>query len=244
MNKKYEEDLDSVKSLEDSETSDIEVETKSKRPSKKQEPEVRISKRTGKPVRELSEKQKQNIVKARKKAREVRERLKQMTLKEKEIKKDSLLLRELELAKKIKEHKDRLKNLACDAGLADESLRPKPKRKPYTHKPKEEDDDYEKSKKSEIEELKRQLKELQKKHNIKAQIESDDEIEVEEEEEEEEEKKVVEVKRAVVKKPVMKKVEKVPNIDERKRPPNPMERDNIGDIRDKKLQQAMLQLFS
>jgi hypothetical protein len=184
----------------------------------------------------MSEKQKQNLAKARVAARAKRAELKALRDKEKALKKDDLLIKKLMVEKKVLEHKKMIKNLAVDAGYYSESERPKPKRKPYTHKNiKEDDDEEDKYKKSEIEELKEQLKALKKKHKIITPDNSEAESETESEVEHEvikkshskpiiKPKRVIEEKekRLKPKKPIIEKDPDLPPVSSRKKNPNPM----------------------
>lgn len=239
MPRNSDDDLESVVSLEDE---DSEVDTKTKpKPVKKKEkiPEgyvpAEISKKTGKPKRIMSEKQKAALAECRKKGRAVRSEMAEMRKKEKEMKKDNLLIKKLELETKLREHKSRLQQLAISSGRIEPNEEQKKKliKKTYKKHDHLEDDDYDKSKKSEIEELKMKLKELQKKHKI--QVESDSESDSSDIELKPQArppikptikpKKVIEPEkdeRYKPKKAVMKPIEKVPDIKERRKPQNPM----------------------
>ena len=64
----------------------------------------------------MSQKQKENLAKARVAARLKRKELSDLRKQEKDIKKDSLLVRKLEVEAKVREHKAKLQQLAIKAG--------------------------------------------------------------------------------------------------------------------------------
>lgn len=244
MPRNSDDELESVVSLED-EDSEIETKIKAKTEKRKEKiPEgyvpVEISKKTGRPKRIMSEKQKLALAECRKKGREKRAQLAALRKQEKELKKDELLVKKLEVEAKVREHKSRLQQLALRAGYEPtEEEKKKIIKKTYKKHDHLEDDDYDKSKKSEIEELKQQLKKLQKKHKI---VESESESESSDIEIEESPKppikstikprRIIEPEseeRYKPKKPTIKPVEKVPNIKERKKTPNPMMNYDDGD---------------
>lgn len=259
MRSKESEETESIASFTDSEN---EVETKVKPKSKMTRPKTPAENlalgltKTGRVKREMSEAQKKVLAAARVKAREKRKELKEIRDKEKSLKNDDLLIRRLTVEKKVLEHKNMLKNLAIDAGMADESLRPKPKRKPYTHKEKDEDDDYQKSKRNEIAKLQKQLEELQIKHKVVSKKEESSDSESESEEEEivvERKKKPVKVIRKVeenkeeripVKKPVFKPDPPLPPESSRKKIENPMKHVSKGNTEDPRLRLALNSLFA
>ena len=82
--------------------------------------EREISKKTGKPKRIQSEAQKQNLVKARVKARAVRKEMSELRKAEKDLKKDALMMRRLEVEAKILSHEEQKKKLFVSAGYIDE----------------------------------------------------------------------------------------------------------------------------
>jgi hypothetical protein len=235
MVSKSDSDSESIVSLED-ENSEVETEVKPKSIKKKEKiPEgyvpVEISKKTGKPKRIMSQKQKDALAAARSKGRIVRHEMMLLKKKQKELKKDKLLMTKLEVEAEVLEHKKKLQQMAIRAGYepTEEQKKNIIGRKPYKKRDHLEDDDYDKSKKDEIAELQKQLKELQKKHKLIPQSES--ESESEEEEVKTPIKPTIKPKKVIEpekeerykpKKPTIKPVEKVPDIKERRKPQNPM----------------------
>lgn len=128
-----EEDLESITSLESESEQELEpAPIKLKKNVKKTietkgEPEVQYTK-TGRIKKPMSEAQKENLTKARIKARIVRKELKELRDAEKSIKKDDRLIRKLEVEAKILNHNEKKKLLFKNAGYVNEETE-KPKKK-------------------------------------------------------------------------------------------------------------------
>lgn len=252
MDKHYESDSDSIVSLESEIDHKREIKEKTSKPKgTKGEPEI-------KKKRVMTEKQKENLAKARVLARKKRSELKSLKDREKALKKDDLLIKTLELEKKVKEHQNRIKNLAIDAGYESESKRPpkpKQKRKEYVKKTIDDDDAYEVDKKSQIAQLEERLNKLRAPIKQKEKVESESESDSSSDESEIEEKvpvkkapkkvaKIIEEEednRYKPKKPSMVKEPLVPSEKSRKKPPNLLIRETIDD--NAEIQKALKSLF-
>lgn len=110
-----------------------------------------------KPKRKMTEKQKENLAKARVKAREVLKAKKEMSDKRKELKKEDLLMKKLELQKTIHQHEERKKRLLIEGGLIE------PKRK--TRVKKEVVEESEPEEDPEIKELEEKLAKMKASEN-------------------------------------------------------------------------------
>ena len=123
----HDEDTESIASLESESEDETKIEpirlkskqtpiSKYKQEEIKPLQEVEISKKTGKPKRIMSEAQKKVLASARVKARAVRKELKEVRDAEKNIKKESLLMRKLQVEAKVLEHNENKKKLFVQAG--------------------------------------------------------------------------------------------------------------------------------
>jgi hypothetical protein len=128
-----EEDLESIASLEtesegEYEPKPVKLNKAKKTIETKDEPEVQYTK-TGRIKKPMSEAQKENLSKARIKARAVRKELKELRDAEKNIKKDDRLIRKLEVEAKILNHNEKKKELFKKAGYVNDEVETKPKKK-------------------------------------------------------------------------------------------------------------------
>ena len=127
-----------------------------------------------KPKRIMSEKQAENLKKARELAYAKRRELAEISKKEKELKKEQHLIRKLELEKKITNHENYKRQLLIDSGLAPKPVRSYKKKEEVI----EEEDQEEQDEIIKLEEKLAKLKSKKKKVVIE---ESEEEIEEEEE---------------------------------------------------------------
>jgi hypothetical protein len=170
-------DAESIESLVSEDEREAKLDTirlKSSGP-KNEEPEVALNK-FGKPKRVMTEHHKEQLAKARVKARAVRTQLKDIRNKEKEMKKEDLLLRKLELEAKIVSHNNKKKDLMVRAGyLTREEAGEKKERKKYEKKEdREERDDLkiEEEEEDKLKKLEEELAQLKlKKKSVKEEVE-------------------------------------------------------------------------
>lgn len=144
------------------------------------EKEIKYTK-TGRVKKEATEAQKKAMAKARVRAREVRKQMSELKKAEKDIKKDALVMRKLEVEAKILEHNEKKKKLFVRAGYINEKeadIKEKKPRAPKGTKERLEDEEEE----NKVRELEEQLALLKNKKNIK-KVEPEPESEPEEENE-------------------------------------------------------------
>jgi hypothetical protein len=238
---------------------------------KKVETVETISAKTGKPKRVMSEKQKKILAEARVLARARRAEIKEMHMKEKEMKKEQFLIRKLELEKKVKEHENKIRKLAYEAGHVTEeqyeNATGKKVRKKSVKKDPLEDDEEDLRQRKKIEELEEKLNEMKKSHCAGSRITASKPKVIKEESESEEEiEEDIELPKrgrgTPAKKPIsrstsvestssrtgapkvkLEEVEDVPNESKRFKNKNPMVREQEVSGDQKKLMDTMRHLF-
>ncbi len=208
MTTEYESEISEIESSdEEVETEVIEKPKKVKAVAK--EVEKPLLSKTGRPKKVMSEQQKLNLAKARVKGREKRKELKGIRDQERQIKKDDLLIKKLEMEAKVLEHKRRLQKLAVNAGYANDEDVDKPikkERKPKAAHDHLKDDNLDVQQKSQIEKLEEELAALRvkvapKKKKVVAPVVEQDLVS--ESEAESDEEVVVPIKTKRVKPPVV-----------------------------------------
>lgn len=235
-----EEDLESIASLESESENEIEIKPVKLKKSKKvlettNEPEVQYTK-TGRIKKPMSEAQKENLTRARIKARAVRKEMKELRDAEKSIKKDDRLIRKLEVEAKILNHNEKKKSLFKKAGYVnddvEETEKPIKKQNKINEEINEED---------RIKELEEQLAQLKIKSNNKKQPKKKIETPLESENESEEENEIIVEKPKLVKRKEL----QVPKMDlkpRRAENQNPMARQQ-KEIIDPAMRAQLLSLF-
>jgi hypothetical protein len=202
-----EDDTESIASLLSESEDETEIQpVKLKKKIKKQEvlvePEIQYTK-TGRIKKPMTEAHKENLARARVRARAVRKELSELRKSEKAIKQDDRLMRKLAVEAKILEHNERKKELFVKAGYINEkdaNLKKKPRAQIGAKDNLIEENEEETIKKLEdqLAHLKTKPKSLKKPKEPEPEIESESEFEIEQE--------IIEppkLKRTVQKKPEM-----------------------------------------